>query len=324
MGAEMAFLTPDPQDGQQFPFIRLRLRVDIATPGIYTVTHPYGQQTYVLSTSGRRVVNDSFDIEFMPNAVNQARVAPWLTWDTFPADPALNVAGSDYVGINGIPHAVKGSPCGNNFFSISAVALNGVTPIDLDGAGNNTFSTNLFSTSGRVFVGNVETPLSVDGVTYSRNASGSTRLNVHATAPITASVGYDATIDGVADLPMTGDGSGRFFGSQLMGNSNPPTSVEVVATNAAQPNNDTAVRIVPVHDLVEVMVAEYQTATATLDISAKSSDQFTPPILTVVGFGDLDALGTLQANNLIVAPASVTIQSSSGGVTVAPVKVINP
>ncbi|MBL6999429.1 MAG: hypothetical protein ISR73_06170 [Gammaproteobacteria bacterium] len=324
MAAEQAFITPEPEPGAQFPFTRLRMRVDITTPGIYTITHPYGEQVYVLQTAGRRVVNDSFDIEFMPNAVNSTgRVAPWLTWDTFPGDPALTVLGSDYIGINGVPHAIKGSPCGNNIFKISAVQMDGVTPINLDGAGNNTISTDLFSVSGRVFPLTVETPLNVDGVTYSRNATGTTRLNIHATAPITAVVRYDTVIDGVGDLPMAGDGSGRHFASENLGNSNPPTSVEVVATNVAQANAP-AVRIAPVHDIVDVVVANYQTATATLDVSAKSSDQFNPPTLTVVGFGDLDALGTLQAINLNVAPATVTIQSSSGGVTVAPVKVINP
>lgn len=336
MGAEAAFNTEDPGPGEQFPFTRLRIRVDIAIPGIYTVTHPFGQETYVLPNAGTRVINDSFDIEFMPNAVNQGRVAPWLTWDTFPGDSALDINNDgvdEFIGISGVAHAVKGAPCGNNFFRISAVALDGVTPIaidpdDQDGDGDTSSITeNLFSIQGRVFPGNVETPLSVGGVTYSRNAGGITRLNLHATAPTTATVGYDTTpADGVVgdETAMTGDGLGRFFGTELLGNTPPPATVEVVATNVAQPNNDTAVRTVAVHDQVHVLLATYQTASGTLDVAAESSDLLNHPTLTVVGFGVLGELGTLRASNLNVAPATVTIQSSAGGVTVTPVQVINP
>jgi len=326
MGAELAFNTPDPEPGEQFPFTRLRLRMDIATPGIYTITHPFGEETYVLPTAGTKVVNDSFDIELAPNRVNQGRVSPWLTWDTYPTDPALdtnNNGVADYVGITGVAHAVKGAPCGNDFFRISAVGLDGITPIaidpdDADGDGDTSSITqNLFSVQGRVFPGNVETPLVVDGVTYSRNVAGITRLNVHATSPTTAELTVDT-------LPMSGDGTGRFFRTELLGNVAPPATVEVIATNVAQPNNDTAIRTEAVHDMVHVLLATYQTASGTLDVAAESSDLFNHPTLTVVGFGDLNELGTLRASNLNVAPATITIQSSAGGVTVAPVEVINP
>jgi hypothetical protein len=147
---------------------------------------------------------------------------------------------------------------------------------------------------------------------------GVTRLNVHATAPTTA----ELTVDG---LPMVGEGDGRFFRSDNLGiGTDPPATVTVVATNTAQPNNDTATRIVPVHDIVAVLLATYQSASGTLDVVAESSDLFVPPTLTLVGFGDLTEAGTLRVSNLNVAPATVTIQSSAGGVTVAPVRVINP
>jgi hypothetical protein len=147
---------------------------------------------------------------------------------------------------------------------------------------------------------------------------GVTRLNVHATAPTTAEVSVDG-------LPMAGEGDGRFFRSDNLGiGVDPPATVTVVATNTAQPNNDTATRIAPVHDIVTVLVAVYQPAAGVLDVAAESSDLLVPPTLTVVGFGDLTEAGTLRVNNLNVAPATVTIQSSAGGVIVAPVRVINP
>jgi len=336
MAAELAFNTAEPAPGEQFPFTRLRLRVDVPLPGIYTITHPFGQESYVLQNAGRRAINDSFDIEFMPDAVNQGRVAPWLTWDTFPNDPVLpDVAGFDgFVGDAATPHAVKGSPCGNNFFRVEAVRLNGVTPInidpaDLDGDGSTSSITEtLFVVSGRVKQGNVETPLSVDGVSYSRDATGAGRLNVFATAPTTAVVNFDTTIDGAltpaTQVSMAGDGAGRFFGTLALGPAGAvPTTIEVVADNPASPGNDTAVRTAAVHDIITVFQADYDSAAKTLTVAADSSDLASPPTLTAVGFGDLTG-GTLTANGLNVAPATVTVQSSSGGSTAAAVRVINP
>ena len=259
MAAEAAFITEEPGDGEQFPFTRLRIRVDVPFPGVYTVTHPYGQERFVVEvTAPGQEIRESFDIEFMPNAQNQGRVGPWLTWDTFPNDPVLpDTAGSDrFVGDAATPHAVKGSPCGTNFFRVEAVQLDGVTPLaidplDEDGDGlTNRITSDLFVTSGRVFPGNVATPLVVDAATYSRATDG--RVNVFATAPTTAVV----TFSGGANLPageqpMVGDGSGRFFGSVALTPDaiTVPTTVLVTATNVAQANNQQVTRTVAVHDV---------------------------------------------------------------------------
>ncbi len=344
MAAEAAFNTAEPAPGEQFPFTRMRIRVDIAVPGIYTVTHPYGQETYVLASAGRRAINDSFDIEFMPNNVNQGRVAPWLTWDTFPDTTNLEPPGGvildstndgvdDFVGDAVTPHAVKGSPCGNNFLRIEAVRLDGVTPInidpqDQDGDGRTDRVTEtLFVVSGRVNPGNAETPLSVDGVTFSRDAV-SGRLNVFASAPSTAEVNFDTTIDGVltaeTQVPMSGDGSGRYFGTLPLAPTDPvPTTIEVIAANTAQPNNATAVRTAEVHDIIDVSQADYDAVAKALTVSAASSDMASPPTLTVVGFGDLVG-GSAVFETLNVAPATVTVQSSASGTVTVPVRVINP
>lgn len=336
MGAEAAFVNEEPDPAETFPFTRLRIRMDIATPGIYTVTHPFGQETYVLPAAGIRVVNDSFDIEFAPNQVNQGRVAPWLTWDSFPGDAALDNTSdgvADFIGITGVPHAVKGAPCGNNFFRVEAVALDGITPIEIDpadqdGDGSTSgVSETLFSLQGQIFPGNVETPLVVDSANYSRNLGGITRLNVHATAPTTATVTFDITVDGVvsADAVTLTQEAGRHFATVLLDAATPiPGSVEVIATNTTQPNNDTAVRVVPVHDSIHIAVANFQVASGTLQIVAESSDLFVHPVLTAVGLGELSELGTLTITGLSVAPATITVTSSNGGIAEAPVQVVNP
>ncbi len=339
MAAEAAFVAEVPTDGEQFPFTRLRIRVDVPFPGVYTVTHPYGQESFVVPvTAPGQEIRESFDIEFMPNAQNQGRVGPWLTWDTFPNDPVLpDTAGSDrFVGDAATPHAVKGSPCGNNFFRVEAVGLDGVTPLaidplDEDGDGlTNRITTDLFVTSGRVFPGNVATPLVVDAVTYSRDGVGG-RVNVFATAPATAQLVFDTTIDGLPTAgaqAMTGDGAGRFFGSLVLGPAAPvPATVEVTATNVAQANNDRITRPANVTDVVTIAQPDgssgaiYQSGTLT--IVATSSDQASPPSLEVLGFGFMTG-GTLTVNGLTVAPATVTVQSGAGGSAEEPVRVINP
>ena len=351
MAAEAAFITEEPGDGEQFPFTRLRLRADVPFPGIYTVTHPYGRETFVIPAVGKgREINESIDIEFMPNAVNRGRVGPWLTWDTFsnqagvPGDPLLdlnNDGRSDFVGDAATPHAVKGSPCGNNFnfFSVSAVALDGVTPLIIDpddedgedpAVGNVRFSritTNLFVTSGRVFPGNVATPLVVDAATYSRAADG--RVNVFATAPTTA----ELTFSGGANLPAgeqsaEGDGAGRFFGTALLepDATTVPGTVQVTATNVAQANNDQITRTLAMRDVVTIFRADYDVNAKTLTVEAASSDQASPPTLTVLGFGALDCTDPTQCtrteSGLNVAPAKVTVQSEAGGSAEKAVRVI--
>ena len=341
MAAEAAFITEEPGDGEQFPFTRLRLRADVPFPGIYTVTHPYGRETFVITAIGTgQEIRESFDLEFMPNAVNRGRVGPWLTWDTFsnqvgvPGDPLLDTQGndglSDFVGDAATPHRVKGSPCGNDFFRVSAVQLDGVTPLNIDpddedGDGSiSSKTTDLFVTSGRVFPGNVATPLVVDAATYSRAADG--RVNVFATAPTTAEVTFSGGAVQPADVeqPTAGDGAGRFFGTAALGTV--PGTVNVTATNVAQANNFQITRTVAVHDVVSIFQADYDLDARTLTVVATSSDQASPPTLTVLGFGPLNcadpAQCTLTAENLDVAPAKVTVQSVAGGSAEKAVRVI--
>jgi hypothetical protein len=317
MGAEAAWVNEVPVPGEQFPFTRLRIRVDVPQPGIYTITHPFGQLTYVLPIAGRRAINDSFDIEFTPNATNQGRVGPWLTWDTsLPAAPA------GFVGDAQTPHAVTGSPCGTNFLRISATALDGLTPIDLNGAAAGTAAeTDQFTVAGQRFTGLTVSPLSVDDATYKRAADGQIRVNVFATAPADASLA--ATPGGA----LNGDGSGRYFGSSLQ--PSVPATVSVTATHAGNANNT---QVVVVKDIVTVTRAQAACSgsgsvrSCSLSIEANSSDLAVPPVLSAVGLGPAPlplSAGALSVTGLAVAPAFVTVTSAAGGSDTEPVKVIN-
>jgi hypothetical protein len=287
-------------------------------------------------------VRESFDLEFMPNAVNHGRVGPWLTWDTYPTDefiPDVIVRGASidaFVGDATTPHRVTGSPCGTNFLQVEAVALDGVTPLAIDpnnedGDGRtDSITTDLFVTSGRTYRKQIDTPLVIDAATYSRDVAGG-RVNVFATAPTTAELTYSGSaLATTVDQPASGDGSGHFFGSTdgstALGTEQ--VTVQVTATNVAQPNNAAITRTFGVTDVVTIVQADYNNVLGTMTIIASSSDQVGTPTLTAGLLGPLvctvPSSCTLTATALNVAPATVTVTSSAGGSATKAVRVINP
>ena len=335
---EAAFL-PDFADGNQTPFTRLRLRIDIPQDGTYVVTHPWGQITYdITGAANKNDINSSFDIGFAAGEVGyQGRLGPLLTWDTFPGDPLLDRLNgngdpgsdgqADYIGTldyanpvtGGSEHRVKGSPCGTNYFRIDGP--------NIGGDGVNSVQTDLFVVTGKLLRASLPTPLSVNQVTYSREAIGNAtagQVNVFAKAPTQA----DVTVSGGANLPggeqaMAGDGSGRYFASVPL-TPDPdtlPANVTVTANNAAvDPDNLATDIVVPLVDLVTITRAEYDYSTGELTVEAHSSDQLSPPTLTALG-DDLTA-GALTVTALQVAPPTVTVSSSAGGSATAPVTII--
>ena len=337
---EAAFL-PDFADGNQFAFTRLRLRIDVPATGTYIVTHPWGQISYDITTPGIKAINDSFDLPFVADEDSyQGRLGPVLTWDTFPEDPLLDQYGPpfqfnppfgtgapdgipDYIGtinyvnpVTGGPdHAVKGSPCGTNVFRIDGP--------DIGGPGVDFIETDLFTVTGKVYNGEkLPTPMAVNQVTYSRDLVG--RVNVFANAPSGALVSFsgDANLP-AGPVPMTGDGSRRYYGAATLtpDMTTVPASVDVTAeflgiAPALSPNTQT----VPLVDLVTVTRAEYDHATGNLTIEAHSSDQFEPPTLTTLG---QNLTGGVLTTILAVAPATVTVTSSAGGTATIPVTIIH-
>lgn len=342
---EAAFL-PDFQDGNQFPFTRLRLRIDIPNDGTYIVTHPWGQITYpnlvVDPAKPGREINDSFDLPFVADEESyQGRIGPLLTWDTFPGDPLLDQYGPpfqynlpygtggpdgipDYIGTlnyvnpvtGGAEHLVKGSPCGTNVFRIEGP--------NIGGPGVDSIETDLFTVTGKIYNGPaLPTPLAVNQATYSRDLVG--RANVFASAPQGAEVSFSGNANVPAGpLPMTGDGSRRFFAAATLtpDMTTVPASVDVTAkflgiAPALSPNTQT----VPLVDLVTVTRADYDYATGALTIEARSSDQFAPPTLTTLGQNLTGGVVTIPG--LTVAPPTVTVTSSAGGSATISVTVIH-
>jgi hypothetical protein len=123
-------------DGNQITFGRLRIRIDTPEAGTYTVTHPYGTNTFevdpALLADGINYTQDignvnPIDPDTVFNGTLYSVIGPrFLTWNTFNPNPALNdpllqkvnpanPAGPklQYVGDPGIDHAIKGGTFGN-------------------------------------------------------------------------------------------------------------------------------------------------------------------------------------------------------------------
>jgi hypothetical protein len=318
---EAAFL-PDFAPGNQFPFTRLRIRVDVpAAGGDFTVTHPWGHIHYTVPPGG--TINDSFDIQFFPDQLGyQGRIGPILTWDSYPTDPILDTSVprdgiADHIGdLATGPHAVKGSPLGTNFFRVEGP--------NIGGPGVNLVETNLFVVTGKVFTGVAPAALFVDRTTYARTVDG--QVDVFARSAPTASV----SVSGGANLngphPLTGDGTGLFFASAVVGDAGTlPASVTVTANN---PGNGQTDLIVPLTDLVTVTLAEYDRTTQTLTVNATSSDQSptNAPTLSLSAFGPFPAAnlagGAIAVGPVAAPPANVTVVSTAGGQATAPVSVV--
>jgi hypothetical protein len=142
--------TGAPADGQQMTFGRVRIRVDTPVAGTYTVTHPFGTQTFEVTdvAAGINVTEDIGSINPADPAAAFAgalgsNIGPFLTWPGFDTDPTLQVLDSvsgavleQYIGNPGVPHVVTPGPNGSIF---RVVGPDGITT-----------QTNLFAVAGKV------------------------------------------------------------------------------------------------------------------------------------------------------------------------------
>lgn len=239
---------------------------------------------------------------------------------------------------------VTGSPLGQNLFRIEGPAGS-----NLDGANHNFIETTDFSLMGRVFEGAIASEVRVDRASYARSAA-SRKVDVFANAfpatqaripagPAPAVVApllrfYDdacgATPAGVSTAPPAGTAVHAMASPGLMtppqsapasiywGQSRPaliPPAVCVEHENSVAAGG----QIVPVFfqanvtDQVFIASAAYDPANGgTLAVSATSSDELTPPVLTVAAFGDM-VNGQFIVTPLAAPPAKVAVLSSFGG-----------
>jgi hypothetical protein len=334
MGAEAAFAAEIPNPGEQFPFTRLRVRIDAPVAGVYKLTHPYGSKEWVVTAPGRRAINDTTDIQFFaaPNVVledgdvpartNRGVVGPWLRWTTSAADglqPGEQLAPEGFLGDGATPHTVVGSPCGTNYAELTVTDLN-------TGALITRFRSDRFTVQG-LMAPDAEriTPLVIDNAYYAKNGS-QVDLHVFSTAPTTASVNARA-IDVTGGIetemaagPLLTENTGRFYQSfRVSDTGNLPEAVIVQASNL--PISPARSQRVVVTDLVTIGSASASCAAATtnctVNVTATSSDPDAQLTLDLGGGRTFNAQAAAGASfsvpGLSALPASVKVSSDRKG-----------
>ena len=350
---EAAFAAGLPVPGDQITFSRIRVRADfdvtVPTPGTYTITPPYGVETFTVATPGRRGINSTRDIGVSPGNFAGALlgdIGPFLRRSAAEGGaPSALIQGLDpvtllpngelFIGDPNVTQFATGSPFGTNFVQIQRVADAGGNPTT-----SPTVSSNQFFLSGRVWNGQRPTNVAVERASYSRTVDPvtfavTTRIDSFAGSTPTASVCFRETLDLVPPAPgnpckisMTGDGAGKFFGQD----GNAPVVPPYIVVTATDPNAATPTTPTPLAqalgDVLKVTKAQYATNTRTLLIEATSSDEAAPPKIAAVGLGVLTPVpGTIAGQRLQAVlpaepPAFVTLVSSGGGRHTEPVTVV--
>jgi hypothetical protein len=317
---EATFGTAAPAAGGQVTFARIRMRMDAPVAGTYTITHPFGVETINVTTPGIKAINVTRDIGITPFPTGPLTgdIGPWLTRVGYPVTVAAT--GETFIGDFNVPGPVTGSPTGNNFIRI-------VGPVGANlGFGSNTFTTANFAVAGKVFTGQVPSPLTIDRTTYARDAVAS-QVDVFVTAP---GVGAIPAISGTGILTtnLTQDfaATGKFF-THLTAPTL-PSALNITNSLDIPP----ILHPVTLVDEVNITLATYNPVTHNLTIKAASRDKVGAPTLNAVGItapGSLDPIiaGTLVktiTTNPIIPPLNVTVVSSNGGSATAPVSVVTP
>jgi len=324
-GIEAAFASENPIDGDQQSFARIRIRVNIPTAGVYTITHPYGVETVNVTAPGRRAINITRDIGIgapgnFSGAVGGA-IGPFLRSISGPYTEVNPDTGAieTFVGDPNLTEAVTGSPFNTNFLRIQGPA--------------GTIETSLFTVAGKVLDNRAQTPVAIDRATYRRTPSETginTQVEVFAKADISSTLCFRESIALVPGPPLspcqttlTGGSDGQFFGKHLFNGLVPPVVV-VTATNPTGSTRPTAVSS-KLSDVVKIRTARYSWNDHKLLIEASSSDEVAVPDMVAQGYGRLSKSGTLQSltvSDLTQPPASVTIKSAAGGSDTEPVVVV--
>ena len=326
LALEAAFALEVPRVGDQVVFGRVRIRIFGIQPNVeYTVTHPYGVDTFIAEPDGDGAgeINFTEDIGGLNGGEFQlalnSRVFPFIRWD--PAVAPLAPEG--YIGDPNVLHPIVGSlftdPFGQpqNIFRIEGPGIGIGSPDRSTTPGldpNNCIETRNFTVLGKIStISGVDVPRA----TYTRNETSGGLLDVFATSDDTAQ-----------EISVTGNGfnttllqglNGRYFARVRYTGANPPSVITV--TNLSD-NPNSVKEAIPVDFITAT--ANYDTDTQILTIVATSSDSIGAPTLTIEDFGVGELI--IPANgvstiNITFAPAQVTINSSAGGQRSLPVTV---
>jgi hypothetical protein len=324
---EQAFSAGPVVDGEQVTFGRVRFKITNAKDGVdYKITSPAGVKT--LQTSKPGLVFDTEDIGIgSPSDFTGAlggRVGPFLTWDTFPTDPALApVAGKDtYIGDGATLHKITGSPYGSNIFRIEGPGINPSPTVDacptVAGPAADCLETDLFTLQGKLAT---TSGVTAEQATYSRSSTSAGLLDVYATSEADSSQSIQVTdanaTASAREFSTTGlaGSAGHYFARVAYTGAQPPAKVQVSNIGDVPVTN----KVISVIDRVTGK-ATYDTGSGDLTVNAVSSDTASPRVLTATGYGNLTG-GSLVVPALSAPPVSVTVTSDAGGSVTLPVDI---
>ena len=304
----------------QIVFSRIRVTATVPAIGTYTVTHPYGVETFNVTTLG--AANIKFTRDILTPLTGD--VGPWLIQQGFPQTVPGLLGPETYIGNPNVILPVTGSPTGNNFVRIVGPVGSGI-----GGPGIDTLTITGFTVAGKVFTGQIPSPLTIDRATYARDAASS-QVDVFVTALPAAIPTMSGT--GILTTNLTEDfpTSGKFFTHLSLATPTLPTGINISNSLDVPP----ILHPVTLVDEVNISLASYNPVTQNLTIKADSRDNLAPlPTLTAVGItgpaslDPLDATGTLVKSlttTPVIPPLTVTVVSSKGGSATAPVSVVTP
>ncbi|MHC8321033.1 hypothetical protein ACYZT4_10095 [Pseudomonas sp. GB2N2] len=313
---EAAFSGGDPKEGDQISFARIRIRVDVPTAGTYVITHPYGVDVFNIDTPGRKAINMTRDIGIgSPKTYDGALkgdVGPFLRSVNGPYTETNPATGSadKFVGDPNLDEAFTGSPFNTNY-----IRIEGPNGLDL--------RTTVMAISGKLSTLARPTPIIAERSTYSRKAGSSAPVaqqDVFVMAPpppATVSLDSNSPV-----LKLTeADTTGHWY-AQSPTNPTLPSNLLVTADNhLAIPSSTPTTVSMPLTDLVVISRAEYSLSSGQITVVASTSDETSPPVLTVtsgtgVAIGALSGNGaekTLSTGISPIPPAKVRVTSSNGG-----------
>lgn len=307
LALEAAWAAEETRDGDQVAFTRIRIRIDVANPGVYRVVHPYGEKTFVVQLPGDRAIDDTVDSSGIFADALTSDFGPFLRWTPDRIPPPGYIADPEVL------HTVTGSPWGEdqNVFRIEGPGIGTPgSPFLCNPPNLDCIETRLFSVQGKIAVTS-----GVDALraSYSRDAGGGFQVAAFASA--------DPGNDLRLSLPGIGEVAMIHQGRRYVGLAASSGTIPAEATIANRSDDPPSVKSIPVQDLVTITLAAWDPVSRQLRVEAFSSDRLAPgPTLMAVGFGPLvGGLGVFA--DVVAPPASVTVRSSGGGVDVEPVTV---
>jgi len=305
---EAAFSTGDVVSGAQVSFARIRIRIDTPYAGVYTVTTPFKQFTFTVAADAiDGGINYTEDIGIAEGSVFTGALAGSVGPFLYCADAAKRPAG--YLGDPNVACQVLGSTYPSaqnpsNFFRVQ-----GPNGFDMQ--------TDQFSVMGKLYTEPLPTPLTVEKVTYTRDALGAqvsgfatSQALSNQTVPTAAFPANFALTGAASSLQIVGSGlptvdmvsnspaDGKFFGSSglFVDPVSFPETVSVTNTSDIPPTT----KVVPLTDEVVVEAAMYDPGKGTLTVSATSYDMIGAPALSLYLPGIEAPLGTLLNGQISV------------------------